>query len=318
MGSGRQSNGQTRTAKQPEVEKIPALCQFWRTLAKSLPRLTIGGLDVSLTIASTLSLAAVRFAAEYLLLEGIFGWPVNSLVTKSAAASIGAITHSLQLVPALIVCFLHCRSYNPSEKLKDAPVWWQESVTALLQFCTSYMIYDGVLNILWLKSRMQEGGVSSEDLMFLGHHLATSLYMTSARLQGAGHQSAMICMLLGELTNPFHNTYLILESAQQLDCCNGELSQKAFEVVHVAFAALYCLLRMIVGPIILGHATVNLWLRGRRHIHVALILVWTLLIWAVMIGSIPWMIECYGKLEEYGFPSMSSFVSYEHEAKAEL
>lgn len=318
MGSGsQQSNGDD--AAKPELQ-IPALCQLWRTLASSLPRVTVlGDLDVSLTVAAALGLAAVRFAAEYIL-ETAFGWPVDSLTTKDAAASCAAIAHSLQLVPALIACFLSNR-YNPSERMRDAPAWWQETVTALLQFCTGYMVYDGCLNILWMKTRMQEGGVSPEDLMFLGHHLATSLYMTSTRLTGAGHQSAMMCMLLGELTNPLHNSFLILESAQDLDCCNGARSRAAFAAVRFAFALAYCLVRVLVAPPVLAHVTYRLWARRggrRRHIPAALLAVYTLLIWAVLIGSIPWVVDCYAVLREYGFPRVFTGGSGGDEAAAEL
>lgn len=308
MGSGRKG----------DPVKIPAICQFWRTVARSLPtKLSIGGLDVSLTVASAFFLAACRFTAEYVLVN-VFGWPSNTMVTKSAASSCGSIVHSTLLLPGLFACFLS-NKYNPTERLKDAPLWWQETVTALLQFCTGYMIYDGILNIIWLKSHMQEGGISTEDLMFLGHHVATVLYMTSTRITQVGHQSAMICMLLGELSNPFHNSFLILEVAQTLDCCNGSLSQTAFEVDRVAFALVYCLIRAGVAPLYFAHTTINLLFQGRKQgIHFALVLVYVTLIWAVLLGSIPWIIDCYSTLEEYGFPKLTSPDASVDEAKAGL
>jgi len=298
--------------------KIPAICQFWRTVAGSLPtKLSIGGLDVSMTVASALFLAAARYTAEFVLVN-VFGWPFNSMITKSAASSCGSIVHSTLLLPGLFACFLS-NKYNPTERLKDAPLWWQETVTALLQFCTGYMLYDGIVNIIWLKSQMQEGGINSEDLMFLGHHVATILYMTSTRITQVGHQSAMICMLLGELSNPFHNSYLILEMAQTLDCCNGRLSQTAFEVDRVAFALVYCLIRAGLAPLYFGHTSINLLLYGRKQgIHFALVLVYVALIWAVELGSIPWIIDCYATLEEHGFPKLTSPDGRIDEAKAEL
>ena len=299
------------------VSKIPPICQFWRGLSRHLPRLTLGRLDVSVTVASALFLAASRYFAEFVL-GRVFGWPTNSLIIKNAASSCGSIVHSTQLVPALVACFLTNR-YNPSERLKDAPLWWQETVDALLQFCTGYMIYDGILNILWLKSQVQEGGISSEDLMFLGHHIATILYMTSTRIQQVGHQSAMICMLVGELSNPFHNSFLILEMAQTLDCCNGTLSQMAFHVLHVAFSVVYLLLRVVVAPPTFAHLTINLWLQGpRQGIHLALVAVYTVLIWAVLIGSIPWIVDCYSTLEALGFPKLTSAASTDTANNAEL
>jgi hypothetical protein len=281
-----------------DERKIPAICQYWRTMANSLPELSIGGLNVSMTLASAVVLTMVRYLAEYTMIT-LFGWPANSLVTKNAAASVSAIVHSFQLVPALGACFLYTdgRPYNPSQKLREEAVWWQETVTALLQFCTGYMIYDGILNILWLKSQMSPDGLTSEDVMFLGHHLATILYMTSTRIVQSGHQSAMMCMLLGELTNPLHNAFYVAEFAQTLECCNGPFSQVAHEVIHVSFAALYCLVRVVIGPFAFLHITYNTVVVGRKHIPIPLIVFWNLLIWAVVFGSLPWIFECWSTLQ---------------------
>lgn len=306
------SNGKTfREAK------IPALCEFWRTLASRLPVAKVWGLDVSLTVASALVLALVRFAAEFVMVR-VFSWPENSFVTKNAASSVASIFHSLQLVPALAACFLSSPNYNPSQKMSEAAVWWQGTVTALLQFCTGYMIYDALLNILWLRSTMAEKGVTSEDLMFLGHHIATTLYMTSTRIVGAGHQSAMLCMLLGEVSNPLHNSFYIAQAAQKLSCCNGSFSQTAFAVIEASFSALYCLIRVIVAPVMCLHLTFNLWTTGWRknRINILLITVWTLLIWAILIGSIPWIIECCTTLQRY-FPVLALLVGSDSKA-AEL
>jgi len=297
--------------------KIPPICQFWRTLAGSLPtKWTIGGLDVSMTVASAFFLTAARFMAEWMLVNA-FGWPFNSIATKNAAASCGSMVHSTLLVLGLIGCF-RSNKYNPTERLTDAPQWWQETVTALLQFCTGYMFYDGILNIIWLKSQMQEGGIDAEDLMFLGHHVATVFYMTSIRITGAGHQSAMICMLLGELSNPLQHTRFILEIAQTLDCCNGELSQMAFEVARVSFALVYCSLRAGLGPFFCAHVTLKLLRDGKRNgIPVSIVVVYVSLIWAIMWGSIPWITNCYSTLEEYGFPKLTSTSNFDA-SKSEL
>jgi hypothetical protein len=292
--------------RQQQEAKIPALCQFWRTLPRRLPVVKLGRLDVSLTVASALFLAAIRLAAEFVMIRA-FGWPENAFITKNAAASVGAIFHSLQLVPALAACFLSSSTpYNPSQMLSEATGWWQETVTALLQFCTGYMIYDALLNILWLNSTMAEKGVDAEALMFLGHHLATTLYMTSTRIVGGGHQSAMVCMLLGEFTNPLHNSFYIAQAAQKLPCCNGPLSQSAFAAIEASFCALYCLIRVIVAPTMCLHMTVNLFMTGWRENRIPIVLVamWTLLIWAVLIGSIPWIVECWTTLQRY-FPALS-------------
>lgn len=277
----------------------PWLCRFWSRLRSTAPSIQLFGLDVGLTLLSALFLTMIRFAAEKALLEYYFQWPQNSLVTKLASSSVAAIVHSTCLVPALAVCFFTVKRYNPSARMSDETtnVYWRDTVDALLQFCTGYMIYDGLLNIVWLKYTMlgafdpQDG-----DMQFLGHHVATILYMTATRQLQAGHQSAMICMLLGELTNPLHNLFYVLEAAQRLDCCNGSLSQTAFRVVEWCFSALYVCVRAGIAPVFFLHLTYNLWTVGIGHISKAWLAFWTFLVWGVEIGSIPWIIDCWNKV----------------------
>jgi TLC domain len=275
---------------------VPFLCWYWCSIVDILPVIKIGKLNVSLTIFSAMGLAIVRYLLEYGMVV-LFQWPQNSYVTKNAAASAAAIVHSLQLVPSLYVCF-RTIGYNPSQKMADvSEMWWQTTANALLQFCTGYMIYDGLLNILWLKSMF--GNLTGEDYLFLGHHVATILYMTSTRVIGAGHQSAMVCMLLGECTNPLHNSFYIGLAAQTLPCCNGVLSQFLFHWVEYLFAVMYVLARAIIAPWTFLHVTVNLWTIGRRNIPISLLLMWCILIWGVLFGSVPWIQECWATMQKY-------------------
>jgi hypothetical protein len=292
-------NGTDMDPKQPPPN-IPFVCQYWCYLDHHLPAaIYVGKFNVTLTIVSAITLTIVRYILEYGLVQ-YHQWPYNSYITKNAAASAAAIVHSVQLVPALVVCFVTNKvSYNPSQKMSDAPdLWWQQTVQALIQFCTGYMMYDGLVNIIWLKSQML-GTLSSEDYLFLGHHVATILYMTSTRTIGAGHQSAMICMLLGEITNPLHNLYYIGVAAQTLPCCNGVVSQFLFHWIEYLFAMAYVLVRAVIGPFVFVHLTYNLWTSGRRHIPISLLIMWTMLIWGVVLGSIPWIQECGKTIQKY-------------------
>jgi TLC domain len=260
---------------------------------------TVVGLDVSLTIASSLFLGCVRFFAEYVIMIPIFHWPRNSMDTKLSAASVTSITHSVVLVSTLYVLLTNAKpSYNPSGRMADeeAGPWWNDTVGAILQFCTGYMIYDAVLNIIWIKLAVPgSGGISSEDLLFLGHHIVTTLYMSSTRWIQAGHQSAMMCMFLGELTNPLHNSYYIGQFAQKHDCCNGKVSQQMFTTIEFSFGLFYSLMRGIIAPVVFIHMTYNLITIGLfkvKEIPNWLIPLWIILIWGVEIGSIPWILEC--------------------------
>lgn len=276
------------------TDEIPFLLGFWGSLLNGLPQITIGGLNFSVTVFTIFFLTAVRFSVEYFMIT-FFGWPADNLLTKDAAASISAIVHSLQLVPGLWQCFMS-QPYVPSERMDKAPIWWQDAATALIQFCTGYMIYDAAVNIFWTK---RATGVPTDDYVFLAHHVVTILYMTSTRIVGAGHQSAMMCMFLGECTNPLHNAFYMMEKALQLDCCNGPLAQEMFRVIQITFSVVYLTVRGPIAPSFFLPMTWDLWANGRKHIPVWIISIWSLLIWGVLLGSIPWTIECWDVLKKY-------------------
>jgi hypothetical protein len=136
---------------------------------------------------------------------------------------------------------------------------------------------------------------------------------------GAGHQSAMICMLLGECTNPLHNSYYIGLAAQTLSCCNGVVSQFLYHWIEYLFAVTYVLARAVIAPWIFLHVTYNLWTTGRQHIPLSLLLIWTILIWAVLFGSVPWIQDCWNTICNYhSDPSpllFSALVSVEKDAE---
>lgn len=179
-----------------------------------------------------------------------------------------------------------------------APAWWQEVVHYLLGFCTGYMVYDAIFSML-IPNNFQ---IIDDDLMFFAHHVMTVFYMTSTRIVGAGHQSAMICMFLGEMSNPFHNFYYFLQESMKLSCCNGPLAQNAMYVTVFLFASSYAILRTFLGPIMtMFHASYDLLANGRKHIPLWLIFIYITLIWAVCLGSYPWIVESWKMLYPYFF-----------------
>lgn len=277
----------------------PRLCQVWCRTQAAAPSIPILGMDFGFTVLSAFFLAAVRFLMEYTQVY-IFDWPEASFVTKNAASSAAAIVHSTLLVPTLATCFIK-RPYQPSESLdgETVPRWYQQTATALLQFCSGYMLYDGLLNVLWLNYTLNPAGLGDDAVVFGVHHIATFLYMTSTRILQAGHQSAMICMLLGECTNPFHNAYYIALAAQSLDCCNGSWSQWMFSVIEFTFASSYFVARALIAPVAWSHLTYCLWFRRNPRIPLWILSIWTFLIWLVEIGSIPYIGTCYNLTVKY-------------------
>lgn len=279
-------------SSKPSKETIPTIAQLWRSVYLSVPHFQIPftNLNVTFTILSAIFLMSVRLAGIQILEKG-FGWPSD--VSDEGAASIAGVVHSTLLCPGLIVAFLS-HKYSPSEPITKAPKWWQELVEALLQFCTGYMVYDACfillarmdLSVSWIPA------LEGDDFLFLGHHLATSTYMTQARVYKAGHMSAMMCMLLGEASNPPMNTWFITSKALKLDCCNGPLMQLFHKYNEVVFCIMYLALRVVVGPLVCTHMSFDLLFskNAKEHLPIVLRLFWNFMIWAVIVGSYSWIV----------------------------
>jgi hypothetical protein len=192
---------------------------------------------------------------------------------------------------------------QPAARMGEAPLWWQKFADSLLQFCTGYMVYDALVNILYLRydPSLHSIVLNDDDKLFLVHHIMTSTYMTSARIIQAGHMSAMICMLLGELTNPLHNLYMMGEVAMKLDCCNGLTAQRFHAAISIAFAAMYNLFRAVLAPPVFAWVSYCLIVskQGRTNIPLSLNLLWNFMIWAVVFGSSSWIVKCHGILVDF-------------------
>merc|ERR1712087_871395 len=131
--------------------------------------------------------------------------------------------------------------------------------------------------------------------------MVTTIYMSSCRIIGAGYMSAMICMLLGELTNPLQNSYMMAEVAMTLDCCNGVRMQQFYAFIKVAFAAAYFTVRTVVAGPAMTMVSYRLLLtkEGRANIPIALNIFWNMLIWGVVFGSSSWIVKCYNILADF-------------------
>jgi ABC-type microcin C transport system permease subunit YejB len=114
-------------------------------------------------------------------------------------------------------------------------------------------------------------------------------------------------MLLGEITNPLQNLYYVTQYAMMLACCNGPRMGFANAVVEVLFCGAYLVLRALVMPVAGMHMTYKL--ATGRAIPSLLKVLYILLIWGVMIGSIPWIQDCWDTLQR----RMSSTVSISSE-----
>ena len=286
--------------------QIPAVANYYLKIYHALPAINVPftNFDISLSLLSAVFLTCIRFTNESILVK-VFGWPEDAIPTKEAASSMTSIWHSTILCSGLIVAFMN-EKYDVAAKIQDQgkdKKWWRDFADALLQFCTGYMVYDTVINIFLLRwtPELKTFVFNTDDYLFLAHHMMTSSYMTSCRIIGAGYMSAFICMLLGEITNPFQNLFMVAEIAVKLDCCNGPAMQQFFDFIKVVFAAAYFTVRTFIGPPFMLMVSYSLLLtkKGRTNVPILLNLFLNLMIWGVVFGSISWITKCYNILADF-------------------
>lgn len=291
-----------------EKEAIPLLLRPWCSVYRSVPtlKLPFTNLDVGFTVFSCLALIGLNLSIILPTIEWM-GMPAGVQETKEVAACLTSIVFSMNLVAALGVCLLS-QPYSPSARMDGAPQWWQDCASALIQFCTGYMFYDSFVSYVVNRWVPGQGPVlTTSDWMFLGHHFATTFYMTSARLMGAGHMSAMILMFTGEFTNPAQNLWIACQTAIKLDCCNGWQFHVMLSYSEYLYALLYVPMRTVGGYGAGAHLTYDLLFtkQGRKNVHVWLTLLWMPMCWGVLIASIPWIEEAVeivrgGLIVKYG------------------
>jgi len=225
-------------------------------------------------------------------------------MTTDAASSLTSILHAVYLCACLATLLLKIpggwRSYIPSCKMsshkqsKD----WQDAATACLEMCTGYMLFDAC----WMVRDTHNLGMNLNefDFMILGHHFLTAFYMTSCRVIQAGHLSAMVLMLTGEITNPVMNSFFVTRFAMQLECCSSEnliLLHTLLEHVH---AVSYPFCRILAGPVCTLHNSWDLLFtrEGRENVPLPLSLIWVTMAFAVLIGSVPFSLDAIDMLRD--------------------
>lgn len=287
-----------------DEKNFPILGKVWLRVYRSIVHVIppMMNLDFSFAIAAAIFLIAVRVVVTYML-QAYAGFPMNDPASFEVSGNAAAAAHSMLLVPALIVGFM-THKYSPSEHLSLAPSHWQEFVDALLQFCTGYMIYDAIFTVIlrWDPALSWIPAFQFDDYLFLIHHLMTSSYMTMARYYKAGHMSAMMCMLLGEASNPFSNAHFAIQRTMALgDCCNGPVLQSAKVYVEFAFALVYASLRTTIGPIIFAPMSWNLLFskEAKQNLPLAVRSLWVFMIVAVVLGSYFWVKFTVGVLQRH-------------------
>mmetsp|Transcript_14413 Transcript_14413/g.17519 ORF Transcript_14413/g.17519 Transcript_14413/m.17519 type:complete len:303 (-) Transcript_14413:83-991(-) len=264
------------------------LVKFWSNLYNKAPKLYIPftQFDIGFTILGTCIISIIRLMSEYCYIN-ILEFNPNTYKTVESSAAVTSITHAIILCTGLWACLTN-QPYIPSAKIETSPKSYQAAVTALLQLCTGYMMYDAIF-----MARSNNWSFHPDDVPFLAHHVVTVLYMSQTRVLGAGHISAMGLMFTGECTNPFQNGHLITKFGIQL-AQDGSLFHILHPYVELTFAVTYFFVRAFVGPIQIAHITYDLLFTesGRNNISLKVSILWVIMIWGIIIGSYPWTMEC--------------------------
>ena len=108
-------------------------------------------------------------------------------------------------------------------------------------------------------------------------------------------------MLSGEITNPAHNTYYILETVQKLfPSPTGTIQEKVFFAVRYIYSLQYFTVRGLIATPLFLHLTYSLWTeaRSRGLLPVWQICIYTLLVWGVLVGSYDWILSTLETVKE--------------------
>lgn len=287
--------------KMKSEQQIPFILRPWVSLYRSTPKLYIPGTDVDMafSLRCAIVFSVLRLSARNILIH--LGWPAHNPNTYFTSACMASICHSSVILPALGVVLLSQR-YSPSGKLESFPQWYQDAVHSIMGYCTGYMIYDSIIGYVVETWQPGIGPVlSADDWSYLAHHILTSLYMITARWNKAGHMSAMILMFTGEFSAPMMNMHLILEKALEQECCSGiSWLPSVFAYHELIFSALYLVCRVALSPFIILHITYDLLFTkgGRMNVPLWLGISWMPMCWGVQLGSIPWIVSCFGTLSD--------------------
>lgn len=232
-----------------------------------------------------------------MILQSVFGWPGNydNFQTLKAGEALVPVFNATLCCLGIIAAFVSHR-YSPSEHLSKASPKWQDLVKGILNLCTGYMIYD-FLGMLYVATPTGSyWPVFDTKLnMFLAHHTMTILYMSQAQYYQAGHSSAMMNMLLGELSNPLMNIHNLIRIASELECFkDSAILLQSQAIIPLVYSIVYIALRVFIGPIVCAAMTWDLLFssQAKENLPLPLRILWSFMIWGVIFGSAGEILDC--------------------------
>ena len=289
--------------KENDEDICPPLLKPWISIYENVPpiiKFPLTNISITFTMLSSIYFLAVKKFIRQCIIPSHFP---NNEDTNNINIYLTSISHSTVLCVPLFF-LLTTQKFVPSAPMNKAPKWWQTSANAVLEFCCGYMLYDGLYNSVYEKYIPGVGfDIPIQDWCFLGHHLATTFYMTSTRINGAGHLSAMIIMFFGEITNPVQNSRSAIKVALAMgDCCSTPfMSENLYPIVDFLYALMYSIVRVGLNPYLNIRITYDFLCTkgGRERMALPLSLSLLFMLWGVTLGTIPWCLESVDIVKTY-------------------
>ena len=295
MASAAQSD---KTSTTNDDKKHPPLFAMWLSLYQSTPKVrVVAGQDIGFLIACVAFLWTVRVCLFQILIN-VFHWPSDHTNTHEAAACATGIVHSLNLVPNLWYLLRNTGGkipYSPSAPIKAYPRWWQQGVDAMMQLCCAHMVHDALFGVLLLRYDVATRTLNLTDMdpIYLAHHVVTFAFMMSNLLYGAGQTAGITCMFLGEFTNPVFNGNTVGQLSLGLgdsDCCGGPVADAIRSGLTLVNAILFVPMRGFFMPAFALWITISFFgSSDGQKMNIVLRLVWTILMWGIVVGSLPFV-----------------------------
>lgn len=275
---------------------VPHVLRPWVALQRSLPPLCIGRLNYSFTLFSLLFFLILRQVAIHI--HHVNGWPENIRENFVNITSFVGIFHSSAIILPTIVLLWTRRPFRPSGALEQAPdEAWKLTADAILQYCTGYMIQDTYF-LLTLTKFFGGKGMETEDIVFLGHHIAIVSVVLQTRYWEAGHPNSLCSLFIGEISNPPMNIMYIARRAMASECCSGPRVTALFHASRIVFSLVYLPMRCVVMPAVLINCIFDF--MGPTPIGKGTCSYWLLIGVIIILGSYDFILDCLEILKEEG------------------
>jgi len=147
---------------------------------------------------------------------------------------------------------------------------------AAIIFCYGYMLADQIFMYIWCPW----------ETLFILHHWATLIYMSTVLVCGTGDLSCCLCICLGEVTNPINNCM----QASDILVSEALLPSSVNRVASAALSIAFFFIRLLYAPFGVCYVICHYYLISGQQkaldVHILVRLLWCILPLAVTHASV--------------------------------